>query len=319
MTADIATLTLNPAIDVSSDSDEVRPTQKTRIYNEQIEAGGGGINVSKMLAELGAPVRAIYLAGGATGGALDEILGQFRIERDRISIDGDTRMSLAVLERATGIEYQFVPEGPKVSDEEWRHALDHAVTSGPSYLVASGSLPRGVPADFYARLARSFRGTATRFVLDTSGAELKAAVAEGGIFLLKPSDRELRELVGKDLDDDGLAASARAIVDGGKSDHVAVTMGSKGAIFACKTATYRLSALPVETRSALGSGDSFVGAMTYAFHEGMDAAQAFRLGVAAGAAAASAKGARLCTAGDVYRLLEQVPQPDVIATTGERL
>lgn len=309
MPAKIVTLTLNPAIDVSSDADEVRPTQKTRIYGQQIEAGGGGINVAKMIAEFGVPVRAVYCAGGATGGALNDILGRFAIERDCVPIEGDTRMSLAVLERATGIEYRFVPEGPELREEEWREALSRAEAAQCDYCVASGSLARGVPDDFYARLGRSLSSRGARYVLDTSGPELRAAVDEGGIFLLKPSDRELRELVGSELDDKGLAEAASEIVGRGKAEHVAVTMGNKGAILAGRGFTYALPALPVETHSALGSGDSFVGAMTYAFSTGADSAQAFRLGVAAGAAAASAKGARLCTADEVRRLLAQVGDP----------
>lgn len=309
MTAPIATLTLNPALDLSSDAEEVRPTQKTRIFDQRIEAGGGGINVAKMLAEFGEAVRAIYLAGGATGGALNEILGRFPIKRDCVEIEGDTRMSLAVLEMATGIEYRFVPEGPEVRESEWREALRRSTAVDFPYLVASGSLPRGVPEDFYAQLGRELRSTGARFVLDTSGGELRAAVEEGGIFLLKPSDRELRELAGEDLDDDGLAEAAADLVGRGKADHVAVTMGSKGAILAGKGFVLRLPSVPVETRSALGSGDSFVGAMTHAFHSGLDAGEAFRLGVAAGAATASAKGPGLCSAADVRRLLERVPVP----------
>lgn len=310
MAQEIATLTLNPAIDVSSDADEVRPTQKTRIYNQQIEAGGGGINAAKMLCEFGVRVHAIYLAGGATGRALNEILGRFSIERDCVAIEGDTRMSLAVNERATAIEYRFVPEGPEVRETEWREALKRAASADCAYFVASGSLPRGVPDDLYATLSRELRTRGTRYVLDTSGAELRAAVEEGGIFLLKPSDRELRELVGRDLDEDGLAAAAADIVARGKAQYVAVTKGRHGAILAGGGVTYRLPAVPVETRSALGAGDSFVGAMTYAFSSGQDAAEAFRLGVAAGAAAAAAKGARLCSGDEVRALLDRVPAPE---------
>lgn len=310
MPSEINTLTLNPAIDVSSDTDEVRPTQKTRIYGQQIEAGGGGVNVAKMLSEFGVRVRAIYLAGGATGGALNEILGRFEIERDCVAIEGDTRMSLAVKERATGIEYRFVPEGPEVREEEWKEALRRSTSGDCAYFVASGSLPRGVPDDFYARLSRPLNDKGARFVLDTSGAELRAALDEGGIFLLKPSDRELRELVGMELDEGGLAEAASKLAASGKAQYVAVTMGSEGAILAGEGVVYRLPAVPVETRSALGAGDSFVGAMTYAFSSGMDAAEAFRMGVAAGAAAASARGARLCSADEVRALLQQVPAPE---------
>ena len=310
----IATLTLNPAIDVSSDADEVRPTQKTRIYGQQIEAGGGGINAAKMLCEFGAEVLAVYLAGGATGGALSEILGRFAIERDCIAIEGDTRMSLAVKERSTGIEYRFVPEGSEVREEEWLEALRRSASADCSYFVASGSLPRGVPDDFYARLSRELQGKGRRYVLDTSGPELRAAIEEGGIFVLKPSDRELREFAGSELDEQGLAEAAGELAAGGKVEYVAVTMGSQGAILAGKDATWRLPAVPVETRSALGAGDSFVGAMTHAFASGMEATEAFRLAVAAGAATASAKGARLCTAGEVRALLDQVPEPERLNT-----
>ncbi|HUG45271.1 MAG TPA: 1-phosphofructokinase family hexose kinase [Sphingomicrobium sp.] len=310
MACDFATLTLNPAIDVSSDADEVRPTQKTRIYGQQIEAGGGGVNVAKMLCEFGVAVRAIYLAGGATGGALNEILGHFGMERDCVAILGDTRMSLAVNERATGIEYRFVPEGPEVLEEEWREALRRSTSLTAAYFVASGSLPRGVPDDFYASLSRALRASGTRYVLDTSGAELRSALDEGGIFLLKPSDRELRELVGQELDEEGLATAAAQISASGKAKYVAVTMGADGAILSGEGVTYRLPAIPVVTRSALGAGDSFVGAMTYAFGEGMEAAEAFRLGVAAGAAAAVSKGARLCSADEVRALLDRVPPPE---------
>jgi 6-phosphofructokinase 2 len=307
------TLTLNPAIDVSSDAEEVRPTQKTRTFGQQVEAGGGGINVAKMLVELGVPVRSVYLAGGATGGALSEILGQLPIERDCIAIEGNTRLALAVYERSTGIEYRFVPEGPEVSEREWQEAIDRSVAADCRYFIASGSLPRGVPDDFYARLARALRPGGARFILDTSGAELTAAVEEGGIFLLKPSDRELREFAGEELDESGLAAIALEIVRSGKAEHVAVTLGRKGAILASADGAWQLPALDVETVSALGAGDSFVGAMTYAFCTGEDVLQAFRLGVAAGAAAASSRGAKLCSAADVRRLLKQVPEPRRIA------
>ncbi len=310
MTTKVATLTLNPAIDISSDADVVRPTEKTRTFDEQIEAGGGGINVAKMLAEFGVPVRAIYLAGGATGGALNEILGRFAIERDCVRIEGDTRMSLAVYERSTKAEYRFVPEGPEVREAEWREALDKAAAADCGYFVASGSLPRGVPEHFYVLLARALKKKGVRYVLDTSGAELAAAVEEGGIFLLKPSHREFQELVGRKLDREATAAAAADIVARGKASYVAVTLGQEGAVLAGEGKIYDLPAVAVETRSALGAGDSFVGAMTYAFCAGRDAAEAFRLGVAAGAAAASSKGARLCAGADVRRLLDRVPKVD---------
>jgi len=309
MSADIVTLTLNPAIDISSDADEVRPTQKTRIFGEEIEAGGGGINVARAVEDFGAEVRAIYLAGGATGGALSEIIGRTRIERDCVPIEGDTRMSLAVYERSTGLEYRFVPEGPEVRESEWREALRRSVSAQCRYFVASGSLPRGVPDNFYAELGRALKPRGTRYILDTSGAELRAAVEEGGLFLLKPNRNELEDLVGHPLDDRSAEEAAAEIVGRGKASFVAVTMGQDGAILTGEDETWRLPAIPLESQSTVGAGDSFVGAMTYAFAAGMEAAEALRYGVAAGAAAVSSRGARLCSAAEVRRLLEKVPEP----------
>lgn len=308
MTADIVTLTLNPAIDISSDADAVRPTQKTRIFGDEMEPGGGGINVARTLDDFGVAVRAIYLAGGATGGALNEIIGRTRIERDCVPIEGDTRMSLAVYDRSTGQEYRFVPEGPEVRESEWREALRRSASAQCRYFVASGSLPRGVPDSFYAELGRALKGKDIRYVLDTSGAELRAAVEEGGLFLLKPNSRELEDLVGHSLDAQSAGQVAADIVARGKAEFVAVTMGQDGAILAGDGVLRQQPAVPLEPQSTVGAGDSFVGAMTYAFFAGLDPAQALRYGIAAGAAAASSRGARLCTAADVRRLLEQVPE-----------
>ena len=305
----IATLTLNPAIDISSEAENVHPTQKTRIFGERIEPGGGGVNVARALAAFDAAVRAIYLAGGSTGRALDHMLELRGIQRTCIDIPGNTRMSLTVLDRSTGEEYRFVPEGPEVPEQAWRACLDEAKRCGCGYLIASGSLPRGVPDDFYAILSMALRETGVRFVLDTSGPELRAALDQGGLFLIKPSHGELAELAGRRLDDvDAVRDFATGIVTAGKVEHVAVTMGDKGALLASSGGSWFLPAVPVEARSAVGAGDSFVAAMTYGFATGLDAKQAFRLGMAAGAAAVRAPGMELCNAEDVKQLLEQVPQ-----------
>jgi 6-phosphofructokinase 2 len=305
----IATLTLNPAIDITSQADNVHPTQKTRIFGERVEPGGGGVNVARALAAFEAPVRAIYLAGGSTGRALDHMLELRGIERTCIEIPGNTRMSLTVLDRSTGEEYRFVPEGPEVPERAWRACLGEAQRCGCGYLIASGSLPRGVPDDFYAMLGSTLGESGVRFVLDTSGAELKAALDQGGLFLIKPSHGELAELAGRRLDDiEAVRAAALQIVGAGQAEHVAVTMGEKGALLATVEGSWFLPAVSVKVESAVGAGDSFVAAMTFAFASGLDAKQAFRRGMAAGAAAVRAPGLELCNAADVEQLLEQVQQ-----------
>ena len=130
------------------------------------------------------------------------------IERDPVWVKGETRISLNVRERASNREFRFVPEGAEVSEAEWRQVLDRIEASDCDYFVASGSLPPGVPNDFYARIVPLIRAKEARFMLDTSGDELRAAL-EAGVYLIKPSHGELEQLVGRPLPGrDELAAAA---------------------------------------------------------------------------------------------------------------
>ncbi|WOK36999.1 1-phosphofructokinase family hexose kinase [Sphingomonas sp. C3-2] len=305
----IATFTLNPAIDGSCEAQSVRHTHKVRTTANRYDPGGGGINVARVVQRLGGNVRAHYLAGGATGGVLDNLLDRDGIARSRIDIADHTRISHAVFEHATGREYRFVPEGPLVSEAEWQQALVAFAKINADYLVFSGSLPRGVPGDFYVRLmAGRDPQSASRIVLDTSGAALSATLEAGGLFLVKPSQGELEQHLGRVLGDpEEIVAAAQDIVGRGQARHVAVTMGHEGAILVGEAGVYRLPAIPVEARSAVGAGDSFVGAMTLALAQGLPITDAFRRGVAAGTATVLTPGTGLCLPADVERIYGEVP------------
>ncbi len=303
--AKVVTLTLTPAIDISSEAETVRHTHKTRTHDETIEPGGGGINVARVLHRLGIDVKALFLGGGVTGRVLDDLLVRAGIERSMIEIADDTRMSLTVVERSTGNEYRFVPEGPDVSATEAEAALEAASAAECEYFVASGSLPRGIPDDFYARLCKALPKR-TRFVLDTSGRALRAALDAGGIFLVKPSRGELEALAARTLAETGdIVAEARRIVAEGRAHNVAVTLGGEGAILANCDGAEALPAVPVKACSAVGAGDSFLAGMVYGFATGESAGESFRIGLAAGAAAVLSCGSDLARAEDLKRLVEQ--------------
>ena len=301
----VATLTLNPAIDGACEADRVFPIHKIRTHGERYDPGGGGINVARVLARLGEAVEVIYCAGGATGALLDELLCQSGLDRHRILIHDHTRQSLAVFERSTGQEFRFVPEGPLLSEAEWRAAFDHCLTLDCGWLVASGSLPRGVPEDFYARLAAELAATGrgTRLVIDSSGPALAAAIDCGGLWLVKPSLGEFEALVGARLPDpQAVGAAALELVRAGKAAHVVVSMGHLGAVLAHAGGVEVRPALDVPVMSATGAGDSFVAGMVHGFLRGEDAAGAFRWGVAAGSAAVLNPGTDLAHPDDVQAL-----------------
>ena len=301
--AKIATLTLNPAIDGSSDADRVQHTHKVRTTNERFDPGGGGINVARVLARLGSDVEAVYLSGGVTGSVLTGLLDRAGLRQRSVPIAGDTRISLAVHEKETGKEYRFVPQGPEVSEPEWQGCLAMLETLDCDWLVLSGSLPRGVPVDFYARAVAIAKGKGARVVLDTSGAALKATLAQGSVYLVKPSLGEMEQLVGRPLrDGEAQGQAAQELVAAGSAEIVVVSMGHEGALLAMAEETLTHPAIPVDVRSAVGAGDSFVGGMTYGLAHGLTVADAFRLGIAAGTAAVLTPGTDLCHRADVAKL-----------------
>ena len=310
--ARITTLTLNPAIDGSSDAENVRHTHKVRTVNERFDPGGGGINVARVLARLGADVEALYLAGGVTGPVLGGLLDRVGLNHRAIPVAGDTRISLAVHELSSGKEYRFVPQGPAIDEDECRRCLDSLAALDCQWLVLSGSLPQGVPNDFYASIVDVVRARGVAVVLDTSGAALKATLAGGGVRLVKPSLGELEQLAGQTLPNESqIVAAARGIVETEGAETVVVSMGHKGAVLVEAGRVLALPAIPVEARSAVGAGDSFVAGMTFGLAAGWDSERAFRLGIAAGTAAVLTPGTDLCHRRDVERLAARIGLADI--------
>ena len=303
----IATLTLNPTIDTALEAEAMVHTDKIRTSGERLDPGGGGINVARVLVRFGAPVAAIFMAGGSTGRLLDRLLQREGVERICVPIAGETRVSVTVYERSTGHEYRLVPEGPVLSEPEWQECLRQIGETECDWFVASGSLPGGVPHDFYARVAEILRDRATRLVVDAPAGQLAPALAGGGLFLVKPSRDELEQLSGAALTEiESVVEAARRIVSDGGAQNVAVSLGGDGAVLVDGSGAFVMPAVPVAARSAVGAGDSFLAAMTYAFASGADGSTALRLGVAAGAAATLSPGTDLCHPWDVTRLAAQL-------------
>ncbi len=298
----ILSIALNPAIDISSDADEVRHTHKTRTHNQRQHAGGGGINVARVIVELGGHCELLYLSGGATGELLETMLRPLGIRQHVMKIHDPVRVAYNVHELSTNLEYRFVPEGPLVSDAELAPVFDILEKCHADYVVASGSLPRGVPADTYLRMAEIAARRNQRFVLDTSGEALRETLASCHVFLVKPSLGELEGLVGRKLDHESVGPAAQEVIRRGAAQYIAVTLGADGAVLVGADSITRVPAIKVAVQSAVGAGDSFVAGMTWSLAEGKDIVEAFRLGMAAGAAAVMTSGTELCRRRDILDL-----------------
>ena len=305
---DIVTVTPNPAVDVSTAVERIVPVTKLRGTSQRRDPGGGGINVARVIKRLGGEASAIYPVGGPTGDLLRALLDQEGILSRTFAIAQETREDFFVREIATGQPYRFILPGPRLSDGEWQECLRllSETEPFPRFVVASGSLPEGVPEDFYARVAAIARQHGARMVVDTSGRALSAAVAEG-LDLIKPSLREMRELAAHAPSDAReWEDAARALVDCGKVSVIALTMGHLGAVLVTRDRVLRAEPVAVKPVGAVGAGDSFLGALVWRLAAGHDLDDAFRQAVAAGAAALLNPGTELCRAADVERLAREV-------------
>jgi 6-phosphofructokinase 2 len=224
-----------------------------------------------------------------------------------VAIAGHTRESFTVFDVSASQEYRFVLPGPEIHSDELAACMAMlAWQMPPSFVVASGSLPPGVPADFYAQLALLANGWGAKLIVDGSGAALRGAL-DHGVYMVKPSLREMREITGQDLTTlQEVADAATQWVKSGHSELVVVSMGDRGALMASASGALYAPPLKIEVVSAVGAGDCFVAAMVWALSEGHDVPKAFRFGVAGGTAALMSTGTGLCAAGDVHRLVQGV-------------
>ena len=305
----IVTLTMNPTLDKSASIEQVVPDRKLRCQTLRQEPGGGGINVARAIRKLRGNALALYPAGGLTGDLIKALLNEEGLNHQSLPIESLTREGLMVVEKATGQQCRFNLPGPTLKESEWRRCLDElaALDSPPDYLVASGSLPEGVPYDFFRRVARLAREKDIRLILDSSTSQAVHQAIEEGVYLIKPNLREFRELVGSQLEKEAeQEAKAMEIVRDGKSTVIVVSLGAAGVILATKDGCERLRAPTVSIESKVGAGDSTVAGIALSLARDKTVRESVQFGIAAGAAAVMTPGSELCRREDTERLYQSM-------------
>jgi len=304
----IATITMNPAVDKSTNVERLIPEKKLRCSELIQEAGGGGINVSKAIAELGGDTLAIFPSGGANGQVLQEILRASEIPFKAVPVLHDTRESFTALETSTNSQYRFIMPGAGVSRKEIDACVTmiHSLDPAPSIIVASGSLPPGAPDNFYAMLAATVKERGSKLIVDTSGLPLHLAAKEG-VYLLKPNLSELASLVGRSkLELDEVDRAAREVIDKGECEIVVVSLGPAGALLMSGNSCEKVAAPTVKKLSTVGAGDSMVAGMAFMLEKDRPLPEVLRFGVACGTAATMNPGSHLFKKDDVYKLFEWI-------------
>ena len=305
----IITLTLNPALDKTISVAQLVPDKKLKSTYAQVEPGGGGINVSRAIHKLGGSSEAVYLSGGYTGKHFESLLIAEGIASIALPMKGDTRENFVVVDDSVNKQYRFGMEGPHVTEAEWQQCLQYIQKQDNiAYIVASGSLPPGVPADIFARLAVMAKQKNARLVVDTSGEALRFAVKEG-LFLIKPNLDELSNLDGKEkLSREEVITAARKIIAGGGCEVMVVSMGKDGAMLVTKDTQLEVKPPDVTVHSTVGAGDSMVGGMVLALSQNRSLEDMLYYGVAAGTSATMNHGTELCKKEDTERLFAKMKQ-----------
>lgn len=300
----IITLTMNPVLDKDTSVAGIKPNTKLRCITPTYYAGGGGINVSRAIKKLGGESLCMYLAGGPAGAHLKQLITEDAITQEIIPIEGWTRENLSVTDTTTNLQYRFGVPGPNVTEIEWQRVLklleNHLQKN--DFLVASGKLPPGVPADFYVRVSKITERIGAKLVLDTSGDALLPSL-RAKIYMMKPNLGELSILCGVDfISAIELESLTKMVLEQYDCEILVVSMGAKGALLASGELMEHILAPTVQQKSTIGAGDSMVAGMVLSMMQGKPLIEMVKYGVACGTAATLHPGSQLCNKEDADNL-----------------
>jgi 6-phosphofructokinase 2 len=296
----IVVLALNPALDVGYELPQLIADRKVAADKTYYHPGGNGINISRGLAELGMPLQCGSVLGGVSGDVVLRLLGDSLGENHRIfTVDDETRLNVTLLQQNPPGQYEVDSRGPEIPaqllDEITEWVLEN---SASGYTVLSGSLPPGVPDNYYRRLAESIRGQGGRAVVEAHGAVL-TEVLEASPWLLRLNQYALEMSINRRMESiEDIAAAARELQQRG-IETVCISLGGRGAVLVDADGSYHCSAPRVRVHSTVGCGDSLVAGLVTAASRGGDAGDMLRLGVTCGSATASHPGTELFTRAEI--------------------
>ncbi|MGC9796664.1 1-phosphofructokinase family hexose kinase [Fervidobacterium riparium] len=307
----IFTLTMNPCLDRYIYVDELILDDTIRAQKVVDYPAGKGIDVSRVIKELGGVSIAIALVGGDNGRKLEEMLDREGVIYSSIRVPQETRMNV-ILETNKG-QYRISMPGEKISVKKLQVVLEvlNALVRPGDVVVVSGSLPKGVVAEFYTGIVFSLKQWGATVYFDADGDKLKAGLI-GQPDYIKPNLHEFQRLIGKHVSRHvEIVEEARKIINIHELKGILLTLGGDGAYFISKDKVLYTKTIKVNVKSAVGAGDSFLAGFVLKKAEGTSDEEALRWANAAGTAAVMTPGTRLCRRNDVEKLIEKVEIEEV--------
>jgi tagatose 6-phosphate kinase len=303
----ITTVTLNAAIDKTYFLPTFPLGEVTRIGEMTAFPGGKGINVARVVHQLGCPVVATGFVGGHNGAFITDELNKQEIQSDFVEADGESRLCLNIIHEESMISTELLEPGPTVAVNQIR-ALENKVrewAQRSDVVILSGSAPEGVPANIYATLIKICKQAGAKVFMDASGQLLTEGIRAVPHFI-KPNETEVAALLDSAaLEESKLVACVRAMIDRGISC-TAVTLGDKGAIVGWHDQIYRVTVPRLRVVNTVGCGDAFVAGMAVGMFKRHTAKECIRLAAASSCANALSREAGTVQAEDLQRLLPQV-------------
>ena len=303
----ILTVTLNPSVDHAIFLDRLKLGDTNRVMRTETDAGGKGVNLARVAAELGAETLATGFLGGGNGAFVRRVLDRQGVRHDFIEIEGETRTNFSVEDDSDDPPTTFNEPGPKVEAKDWQALIAKCqmLASRARWAALGGSLPPGAPPDIFVQLALLFRQVGCKVVLDADGEPLKQAL-KGGVDFVKPNSAEAERVLDRPVRSDKEALDAAAALHGMGPAIAIVSRGEDGAVMACSEGQFIGKPPQIDARSTIGSGDSLIGAMLWAIEEGKPLEEAFKWGIAAGAATATTDGSEIARKPVIQELLARV-------------
>jgi 1-phosphofructokinase len=304
----IITVTLNPALDKTVMVPSFSVGRLNRVASMRLDAGGKGINVSKVIQSLKGRSLAMGFLAGRTGESIKSTLDAEGIKNSFLFVDGETRTNLKIYDSETQATTEVNEPGPEISAkalDRFEALLKEKVRDG-DVVVFSGSLPPKADAHLYQRLISLCRGLGARTILDADGEPLKQG-AQAGPCLIKPNIHELEGLVGKKPGSIAeILHSTREIMAAHGIFQAVVSLGEKGALYCDDKQAFLARGLSVTVKSTVGAGDAMVAAMALSLERGCNWDTTIKLSMAAGAANAMTSGSQAASYESVMALMEKV-------------
>jgi 1-phosphofructokinase family hexose kinase len=302
----IVTLTVNPALDRTISVDRLAFEDRAYIDSRHVSPGGRGINAACVIHGFGGKVLAIFPSGGKNGKCFEELLGKHGYPAVAVPIEEEIRTNLAITDRQ-GLTVSLNERGPKLEKAEVER-LEKAVQKhleGAAWLLLSGSLPPGVPSNFYARLIGMARRKKVRTLLDTDGDPLREGV-EASPTVVCPNQPEAERLLNRALVTRNHFLDAAARIRAMGPQMVVLSLGSRGAMGAVEGALIEAIPPRVEVLCPIGAGDALAAAFAWSMERTNDFTDALRWGVSSGTASAMLPGLRTASLAQSKEIYQQV-------------